>query len=38
MTQVHQDTTAIATAPGGGVGIIRVSGEKAGGCMRHSGL
>lgn len=31
MTQVHQDTiTAIATAPGrGGVGIIRVSGEKA---------
>ena len=30
-TQVHQDTiTAIATAPGrGGVGIIRVSGEKA---------
>ncbi|MEE3191751.1 MAG: tRNA uridine-5-carboxymethylaminomethyl(34) synthesis GTPase MnmE, partial [Pseudomonadota bacterium] len=31
MTHVHQDTiTAIATAPGrGGVGIIRVSGEKA---------
>ena len=31
MIQVHQDTiTAIATAPGrGGVGIIRVSGEKA---------